>query len=90
VHVHRHEDLVEDLDAETKAICDFIGVEWDENMRNFVETANKRDIRTPSAQQVRRGLYREGMGQWRRYGAMIDPIKPILAPVVEAFGYPKD
>jgi Flp pilus assembly protein TadD len=90
VHVHRHEDLVEDLDAETQAICDFIGVEWDENMRNFVETANKRDIRTPSAQQVRRGLYREGMGQWRRYGATIDPIKPILAPIVEAFGYAKD
>jgi len=90
VHVHRHEDLVEDLDAETQAICEFIGVDWDENMRNFVETANKRDIRTPSAQQVRRGLYREGMGQWRRYGATIDPIKPILAPIVEAFGYPKD
>lgn len=89
VHVHRHEDLVEDLDAETRAICDFIGVEWDENMRNFVETANRRDIRTPSAQQVRRGLYREGMGQWRRYGATIDPIQPILAPIVEAFGYPK-
>jgi tetratricopeptide (TPR) repeat protein len=90
VHVHRHEDLVEDLDAETKAICDFIGVAWDENMRNFVETANRRDIRTPSANQVRRGLYREGMGQWRRYGATIDPIKPILAPIVEAFGYPRD
>jgi hypothetical protein len=30
------------------------------------------------------------MGQWRRYGATIDPIKPILAPIVEAFGYPKD
>jgi tetratricopeptide (TPR) repeat protein len=90
VHVHRHEDLVEDLDAETQAICDFIGVPWDENMRNFVETANKRDIRTPSAQQVRRGLYREGMGQWRRYGATIDPIKPILAPVAESFGYPAE
>lgn len=90
VRIHRHEDLVEDLDAETRAICDFIGVPWDENMRNFVATANQRDIRTPSADQVRRGLYREGMGQWRRYGATIDPIKPILAPVVEAFGYPKE
>lgn len=90
VHVHRHEDLIADLDKETQAICDFIGAPWDENMRNFVETANKRDIRTPSAQQVRRGLYKEGMGQWRRYGATIDPIKPILAPWVERFGYEKD
>lgn len=90
VHIHRHEDLVEDLDAETQAICQFIGVPWDPNMRNFVETANRRDIRTPSAGQVRRGLYREGMGQWRRYGATIDEIKPILAPWVAAFGYSSD
>lgn len=88
-HIHRHEDLVEDLDKETQAICEFIGVPWDANMRNFVDTANKRDIRTPSAQQVRRGLYKDGMAQWRRYGATIDPIQPILAPWVDAFGYEK-
>ncbi|WP_165837089.1 tetratricopeptide repeat-containing sulfotransferase family protein [Phenylobacterium hankyongense] len=86
-HIHRHEDLVEEFDRETQAICAFIGVPWDARMRDFVETANRRDIRTPSADQVRRGIYREGMGQWRRYGATIDEIKPILAPWVEAFGY---
>jgi tetratricopeptide (TPR) repeat protein len=90
VHVHRHEDLVEDLDAQTRAICDFIGVPWDANMRNFVETANRRDIRTPSAGQVRRGLYREGMGQWRRYGPGVQVIQPILRRWVEAFGYEPD
>ncbi|MEO8115784.1 MAG: sulfotransferase [Phenylobacterium sp.] len=89
-HIHRHEALIEDFDAETRAICDFVGVPWDPNMRNFVETANRRDIRTPSADQVRRGLSREGVGQWRRYGETIDVIQPILAPWVEAFGYPKD
>ncbi|MDB5423673.1 MAG: hypothetical protein JWQ29_1089 [Phenylobacterium sp.] len=88
VHIHRHEALIEDFDAETRAICEFIGLPWDPNMRNFVETANRRDIRTPSAGQVRRGLSREGIGQWRRYGETIDVIQPILAPWVEAFGYP--
>lgn len=90
VHVHRHEDLVDDLDAQTQAICDFIGLPWDANMRNFVETANQRQIRTPSADQVRRGLYREGLARWRGYGDTIDVIKPILAPWVEAFGYPAE
>lgn len=88
IHVHRHEDLVEDLDAQTQAICDFIGLPWDANMRNFVETANRRDIRTPSAGQVRRGLYRDSLARWRKYGDTIDVIQPVLAPWAEAFGYP--
>lgn len=90
VHVHRHEDLVDDLDGQTQAICDFIGLPWDTNMRNFVETANKRQIRTPSAGQVRRGLYRDGLAAWRKYGDSVEVIKPILAPWVEAFGYPAE
>ncbi|HEV2531124.1 tetratricopeptide repeat-containing sulfotransferase family protein [Phenylobacterium sp.] len=90
VHVHKHEDLVEDLDTQTQAICAFIGLPWDANMRNFVETANRRNIRTPSAGQVRRGLYREGLAAWRKYGDTIEVIKPILAPWAETYGYPKD
>ncbi|WP_297696293.1 sulfotransferase [Phenylobacterium sp.] len=87
-HIHQHEHLVEDLDAASQAICEFIGLPWDANMRNFVETANKREIRTPSAGQVRRGLYRDGIAQWRKYGSTIDVIQPILRPWAEQFGYP--
>jgi len=88
VHIHQHEHLVADLDAATQAICDFIGLPWDANMRNFVETANRRQIRTPSAGQVRKGLNSDGVAAWRRYGDTIDAIKPILAPWAEKFGYP--
>ena len=88
LHVHKHEDLVDDLDGQTQAICDFIGLPWDANMRNFVETANRRNIRTPSAGQVRRGLYRDGLAAWRKYGDSIDPILPILEPWAREYGYP--
>jgi tetratricopeptide (TPR) repeat protein len=88
VHVHQHEQLVEDLDGTTQAICAFIGLPWDANMRNFVATANQRIIRTPSAGQVRKGLSREGVAAWRNYGEAIDAIKPILAPWAAKFGYP--
>jgi Tfp pilus assembly protein PilF len=87
--VHRHEDLVEDFDKEVQAICAFLGVEWDTAMRDFAETAKRRDVRTPSAPQVRRGLYREGMGQWRAYAEGMAPVLPTLEPWVERFGYPK-
>jgi tetratricopeptide (TPR) repeat protein len=86
---HRHEDLVEDFDAQMQTICRFIGVEWTDEMRNFAEAARLRSIRSVSAAQVRRGLYREGMGQWQRYAKELAPILPVLQPWVERFGYDK-
>ena len=86
--VHRHEDLVEDFDGETRGVCAFLGLPWSEAMRDFAETARRRDVRTPSVDQVRRGLYREGMGQWRAYADGMASALPLLAPWVERFGYP--
>ncbi|HEY1929150.1 MAG TPA: sulfotransferase [Caulobacteraceae bacterium] len=88
LHVLRHEDLVEDFDAQVKALCDFIGVPWREEMRDFSETAKNRRIRTPSARQVVRGLNAEGVARWRPYAPALEPILPILAPWAERFGYP--
>lgn len=88
LHRHRYEDLVEDFDAETRRVCDFIGIEWSESMRDFAETAKGKDIRTPSATQVRRGLYGQGVGQWKAYVEELAPVAPVLAPWVERFGYP--
>ncbi len=85
---HRHEDLVEDFAAETKRLCGFLGLEWTEKLRDFAETAKRRDVQTPSAPQVRRGLYREGMGQWRAYAEGMSAALPVLQPWVERFGYP--
>ena len=87
MHVHRHEDLVADFDGEVQAICRFIGLEWNDAMRDFAATARRRDIRTPSAEQVRRGLSDEGLGRWRCYGQAIDTVLPILQPWIERFGY---
>lgn len=87
VYRHRHEDLVDDFDAEVGRICEFIGLPWTDSLRDFAETAKRRDVRTPSADQVRRGLFREGLGRWRRYGRAVDPILPILEPWVKRYGY---
>ncbi len=90
VHIYRYESLVEDFDSEAKSLCAFLGLKWDAAMRDFAETARKRDVRTPSAPQVRRGLYKEGVGQWRRYSEGLTSVLPILRPWVERYRYPKD
>ena len=87
---HRYEAMVEDFDGRIRAVCDFIGAEWAETMRNFDEQKLVADLRSPSALQVRRPLYGEGIGQWRRYAEQLEPVLPILEPWVEKFGYPID
>ena len=87
---HRYEDMVEDFDGRIRAVCDFIGVEWAETMRRFDEHKMVADLRSPSALQVRRPIFREGVGHWRRYGEQLKPILPILEPWAKKFGYPVD
>jgi tetratricopeptide (TPR) repeat protein len=87
---HRYEDMVQDFEGRMRAVCEFIGVEWDDSMRNFNKYAPAVDLRSPSATQVRKPLYSEAIAQWRRYGNQLAPILPILRPWVERFGYPAE
>ncbi|HTQ13117.1 MAG TPA: sulfotransferase [Rhizomicrobium sp.] len=86
----RHEDLLQDFEAETRRLCAFLGLDWRLEMRNFAIRAQTSTIDTPSGAQVARGLTREGAGQWRRYAAELAPVLPTLAPWVKRFGYPED
>ena len=90
LHEHRYEDMVEDFEGRVRAVCDFLGIEWTDAMRDFSEKARETVIRSPSAAQVRRPLYGEGVGQWRRYAKEFAPALPILAPWVKHFGYKMD
>jgi Tfp pilus assembly protein PilF len=85
---HRYEDLMKDFDATVKAVCNFIGIEWNESMREFSQGVRAVNVRSVSAPQVRQGLYGGAAGQWRRYERELAPILPILQPWVKRFGYP--
>ncbi len=87
VHRLRYEDLVADFEGNCRALCDFLSVEWTADLANFAQTARSRRIATPSSTQVGRGLYSEGVDQWRRYDFALEPALPILQPWIEAFGY---
>ena len=85
-HELRYEALVADFDKETQQLCDFLGAEWTEDMRNFARTARRRGVSTMSASQVSKPLY-DGSRQWQRYEEQLRLILPILQPWVERFGY---
>lgn len=86
-HVTRYEDMVADFEGEIRKVCAFLGLEWDEGMRGFAEKTRARNIDTPSAAQVARGLYVRGKGQWRAYRAALEAVLPLLAPWCAKFGY---
>lgn len=85
---HRYEDLIADFDATTRAVCAWLDVAWLESMRDVAASARALNASRASAAQIRRGLYREGTGQWRRYRSELDSVLPGLQPWVERFGYP--
>jgi Flp pilus assembly protein TadD len=86
----RYEDLVADFDGAAGGVCDFLGLDRTEALRDFAAQAQRRRIATPSSGQVTRGLYGEGVGQWRNYAEAMAPALPVLRPWLEAFGYELD
>ena len=83
----RYEALVEDFETEARQHAAFLGLDWSGAMADFAKTARTRPVNTPSSTQVTRGLFREGMGQWKAYADQLTPVAPRLAPWVERFGY---
>jgi len=90
LHPVRYETLVTNFEVEVRAICAFAGLAWNESVNDFAQMARSRTIHTPSAPQVRKGLYTSGAGQWRRYADRMAEVRLILAPWVEALGYDPD
>lgn len=86
VHFVDYHRLVRDFDAETQAMCAFAGLEWSEAVRSFDRTSKARGVSTASVAQVGRGLY-DGTRQWQPYAEYLEPVRPILAPWIEKFGY---
>ena len=71
-----YEDLVEDLEGQSKRIVEHCNLSWDDRCLRYYET--QRSIDTASAVQVRNPIYRGPIGRWRRYEALISPLSEEL------------
>ena len=83
--IHRviYEELVEDTAGGVRRMLDYCGLPFEESCLRFYE--NDRAVRTASAHQVRRPIYREGVDQWRNFEPWLDPLKKALGPVLDAY-----
>jgi tetratricopeptide (TPR) repeat protein len=60
-----YERTVEDVEAQARAIVDFLGVPWDARCLDFHSTG--RAVQTPSRWQVRQPIYARSVQRWRPY-----------------------
>jgi hypothetical protein len=76
--VHRviNEQLIESPEAVIRRLLDHCGLPFDPACLEFHN--NTRAVRTPSAEQVRRPINRDGVDSWRRYEQWLDPLKLAL------------
>jgi hypothetical protein len=86
----RHEDLVSEFAREMKRVCQFLALDWQPAMGDFALRTENRAVLTPSTAQLVRGLNTEGVGQWRRYRAELEPVQPLLEPWVQRFYYDRE
>jgi tetratricopeptide (TPR) repeat protein len=80
IHRVHHERMVDDTEAEVRKLLDYCGLEFEPDCLEFHR--NKRPVRTPSAQQVRRPIYREGLEHWRNFEAWLGPLADALGDVL--------
>jgi tetratricopeptide (TPR) repeat protein len=83
--VHRvfYESMIDDTESEVRRLLDYCGLPFEAGCLRFYE--NERAVRTASAQQVRKPIYREGVDQWRNFEPWLEPLKTALGSVLPAY-----
>jgi len=71
-----YENLVRDTETQVRALLDYCGLPFDEACLRFWET--ERSVQTPSAQQVRQPIFREGLEEWRNYEPWLGKLREAL------------
>ncbi|MFL6742685.1 MAG: sulfotransferase, partial [Sphingomicrobium sp.] len=73
----RYEDLVDDVEARTREVLDFLGLDFEPDCLDFHRSTSA--VATPSSEQVRRPINRDSIGS-------ADPYRKWLGPMIEELG----
>lgn len=78
-----YEDVVEDLETSVRRMLAHIGLPFEAGCLTFHET--RRSVRTPSSEQVRRPIGREGLAQWQHYALWLAPLRDALGDALTGY-----
>ncbi|MDE2595278.1 MAG: sulfotransferase [Sphingomonadales bacterium] len=76
VHRVQYERMVDDTEAEVRALLAFCDLPFEPACLAFHQT--ERAVRTASSEQVRQPIYREGTEGWKQFEPFLGPLKAAL------------
>jgi hypothetical protein len=79
-----YEDVVEDLEGGVRRMLAHCELPFESACLTFHET--RRSIRTPSSEQVRQPIGREGLDQWRHYAPWLGALRDGLGDALTRYG----
>ena len=74
----QYEDVVNDLESQTKRLLDYCELNFEDACLSFYKT--KRAVRTASSEQVRQPINKKGLEQWKHFEQWLAPLKTALDP----------
>ncbi|HIO07065.1 TPA: sulfotransferase family protein, partial [Candidatus Poribacteria bacterium] len=72
----QYEDLIVNQEKQTRLLLEHCGLEWEESCLSFHQT--ERLVKTMSSPQVRRSLYSDSVGLWKKYETQLQPLISML------------
>uniref|UniRef100_B0T0P0 Sulfotransferase n=1 Tax=Caulobacter sp. (strain K31) TaxID=366602 RepID=B0T0P0_CAUSK len=79
----RYEDVVEDLEGGVRRMLEHCKLPFEPACLTFHET--KRSVRTPSSEQVRQPIGREGLTQWEHYAPWLNDLRDALGDAMTGY-----
>ncbi len=67
-----YEEMVENQDAQTRRLVDFVGLPFDERTLKFYES--DRVVNTASVDQARKPIYKSSVARWKRFEKHLKPL----------------
>jgi tetratricopeptide (TPR) repeat protein len=77
----QYEDLVANVEDETRRILEYCELPWEDACLDFHKT--QRAVNTASSEQVRMPIYSDAIGYWKNYEPWLEELQDILTPVLE-------
>jgi tetratricopeptide (TPR) repeat protein len=81
-----HEEVIEDLEGSVARLLDHCGLPFEPACLDFHNT--RRSVRTPSSEQVRQPIFRDGLDQWKQYEPWLTPLRDALGEALVSYRRP--